>query len=260
MADRVRHGAPLVEMREVSKHFGGVHAVEAATVDLWPGEVVGLLGHNGAGKSTLIKMLSGAQPADSGEIRLDGAPVRIRNPRDARALGIETLYQDLALADNLDATANLFLGRELTTRFGALDAEAMERAARDVLQRVNPDFDRFDVPVERLSGGQRQAIAIARAIHFEAHVLIFDEPTAALGPEESQTVADLIRRLKAEGLGIFLVSHDLHDVFGLADRVTVLKNGRVVATRATSEVTREDVLRMIILGEAALDASAPRGS
>lgn len=241
---------PLVELRGVSKHFGGVHAVRDASLELFAGEVVGVLGHNGAGKSTLMKCLSGAHPLDAGEILIDGKPALIRSPRDARQLGIETLYQTLALADNLDAPANLFLGRELVTRFGMLDDGAMERAARDVLERLNPHFTRLREPVRDLSGGERQCVAIARAIHFEARVLIMDEPTAALGPAETAGVADLIRRLKQEGLGIFLVSHDLHDVFDLSDRVTVMRAGGVVGTRHTREVTRDDVLAMIISGSA----------
>lgn len=239
---------PLVEMRGVHKHFGGVHAVEDVSIDLFAGEVLGLLGHNGAGKSTLMKALSGAEPADAGEIRFAGRRVDIASPRAARALGIETLYQTLALADNLDAAANLFLGRELRTRFGLLDDRAMEAIARQVLERLHPDFPALRRPVRTLSGGERQCVAIARALHFNARVLIMDEPTAALGPQETREVAALIRRLKGEGIGIFLVSHDLHDVFDLADRVTVMKNGRLVGTRRTEEVTPDDVLGMIIGG------------
>jgi D-xylose transport system ATP-binding protein len=239
----------LVEMHGIAKHFGGVAALEDVSVDLNPGEVVGLLGHNGAGKSTLIKILSGAYTADSGEIRVNGGPVTIRNPRDARAHGIETIYQTLALADNLDAAANIFLGRELLTPSGALDDVAMEDAARKVLARLNPNFVKFKVPVLELSGGQRQSIAIARAVQFNARILIMDEPTAALGPAETQMVADLIMQLKAEGIGIFLISHDLHDVFDLCDRLTVMKGGRVVGTVRTKDVTHDDVLGMIIAGK-----------
>jgi D-xylose transport system ATP-binding protein len=238
----------LVELRGVDKHFGGVHAVRDVTLRLASGEVVGLLGHNGAGKSTLMKLLSGAHAIDAGEIRIDGRPVSIRSPRDARALGIETLYQTLALADNLDTAANLFLGRELTTPLGTLDQRAMERAAAEVIGRLDPHFPSVREPVRRLSGGERQLVAIARAVHFDARVLIMDEPTAALGPEETARVAELIRRLSGEGLGIFLVSHDLHDVFDLADRVAVMRNGRLVGTRSTAETSREQVLGMIIAG------------
>jgi D-xylose transport system ATP-binding protein len=244
-----RGGTPLVEMRNISKRFGGVQAVDDVSVDLYPGEVVGLLGHNGAGKSTLIKMLAGAYPADGGEIYVNGEQATIATPRDARRYGIETIYQTLALADNLDAPANLFLGRELMTPLGLLDDDAMEHEARAVLQRLNPNFKNIKDPVKNLSGGQRQSVAIARAILFNAKILIMDEPTAALGPQETAMVAELIHQLKKEGIGIFLISHDLHDVFDLSDRVTVMKNGRLVGTRATAKVTKDEVLGMIILGK-----------
>lgn len=240
---------PLVEMRSISIAFGGIKAVEEASVDLYPGEVVGLLGHNGAGKSTLIKILSGAYRADSGEIHVDGRRVEIHSPRDAKALGIETIYQTLALADNVDAAANIFLGREMLTRWGTLDDAAMESETRKVMARLNPHFRRFSEPVSALSGGQRQSVAIARAIHFNARVLIMDEPTAALGPAETAQVGALTKQLKAEGIGIFLISHDLHDVFDLADRIAVMKNGKVVGTARIGDVTRDEVLGMIIGGK-----------
>jgi D-xylose transport system ATP-binding protein len=242
-------------MRGIDKSFGGVHAVEDVSLCVEAGEVLGLLGHNGAGKSTLIKALSGAEPADRGEIRIAGEAVTLRSPRDAQRLGIETIYQDLALADNLDAVANLFLGREIT-RAGWLDEGAMERAGRDVIARINPDFTHLRTPVGRLSGGQRQSIAIARALLFDAKVLIMDEPTAALGPGESHQVIGLIERLKAEDLGVILVSHDLHDVFDLSDRILVMKNGREVATRDAREITREQALQMIVTGEAPQSAGS----
>ncbi len=242
-------GTPLVEMRDMSISFGGIHAVDDASCALYPGEVVGLLGHNGAGKSTLIKILSGAYRRDAGTIVVDGTEAHIHNPRDAKAYGIETIYQTLALADNVDAAANLFLGRELLTSLGTLDDVAMEAATREVMGRLNPNFQRFKEPVRALSGGQRQSVAIARAIHFNARILIMDEPTAALGPQETQQVADLIKQLKAEGIGIFLISHDIHDVFDLADRVYVMKNGKMVGDARTSDVTKDEVLGMIILGK-----------
>lgn len=240
---------PLVEMEDISISFGGVHAVENATIDLYPGEVVGLLGHNGAGKSTLIKILSGAYRRDSGNIRIDGEMATINNPRDAKAYGIETIYQTLAVADNVDAAANLFLGREMTTPLGTLDDAAMESRTREVMGRLNPNFRRFKEPVKALSGGQRQSVAIARAILFNARILIMDEPTAALGPQETAQVGDLIKQLKSEGIGIFLISHDIHDVFDLADRIVVMKNGQVVGTARTEDVTKDEVLGMIILGK-----------
>ena len=240
---------PLVEMREMFVAFGGVHAVQNVTVDLCAGEVVGLVGGNGAGKTTLMRSLSGAHPGDSGEILIDGQPVTIPNPRAAKALGIETIYQTLALAENVDAAANLFLGRELKTRIGSLDDTAMESATRKVLGRLNPNFKNFKTPVVSLSGGQRQAIAIGRAIHFNARVLIMDEPTAALGPAETEQVRNVIKQLKSEGIGIFLISHDIHDVFDLADRISVMLHGKLVGTVNKSDVTTDEVLGMIIMGK-----------
>jgi D-xylose transport system ATP-binding protein len=239
----------LVEMRDISIAFGGIRAVDRASVDLHAGEVVGLLGHNGAGKSTLIKVLSGAYKRDSGDIFVAGQKAEINNPRDAKKYGIETIYQTLALADNVDAAANLFLGRELKTAFGTLDDVAMEAECRKVMHRLNPRFQRFKEPVSKLSGGQRQSVAIARAILFDARILIMDEPTAALGPQETAQVGELVKQLKADGIGIFLISHDIHDVFDLADRVCVMKNGQVVGTASTSDVTKDEVLGMIILGK-----------
>lgn len=241
--------APLVGMSDMSIAFGGIKAVDHASVDLYAGEVLGLLGHNGAGKSTLIKILSGAYLRDTGEIRINGEVATINNPRDAKGYGIETIYQTLALADNLDAAANLFLGREIRTRWGTLDDAAMEAEARKVMGRLNPRFEKFKDPVKALSGGQRQSVAIARAILFNARILIMDEPTAALGPEETKQVADLILQLKKDGIGIFLISHDIEDVFELADRVAVMKNGAIVGTASTSDITKDEALGMIIAGK-----------
>ena len=240
---------PLVEMRDICISFGGVHAVDHVSVELHPGEVVGLLGHNGAGKSTLIKILSGAYAMDSGEILINGEKAEIRNPRDARSYNIETIYQTLALADNLDTASNLFLGRELVTPFGLVDDDAMEAEAREIMARLNPKFQKFNDPVSALSGGQRQSVAIARAVYFNAQILIMDEPTAALGPHETQMVSELIQKLKAEGIGIFLISHDIHDVMTLCDRASVMKNGKLVGTVDVDSVTDDDLLSMIILGK-----------
>ncbi len=240
---------PLVEMRDMSVSFGGVHAVDGVSIDLYAGEILALVGGNGAGKSTLVKTLSGAQRADSGTILVDGEQIEIHGPIDAKTHGIETIYQTLALADNIDAPGNMFLGRELTTRFGNLDDSAMEDATRKIMGRLNPKFQNFKSPVASLSGGQRQSVAIARAVHFNARILIMDEPTAALGPAETEQVRQLIRQLKDEGLGIILISHDIHDVFDLADRITVMLQGKVVGTVMKDDVTMDDVLAMIIIGK-----------
>ncbi len=240
---------PLVELRDIRVSFGGLHAVDGVTLTLYPGEVVALVGGNGAGKSTLMHTLAGAHPADSGQILVNGEPVTIATPRDARAHGIEVIYQKLALAENIDAAGNLFLGRELRTRTGALDDSAMASATRDVLKRLNPRFKNLSTAVKSLSGGQRQSVAIARAVHFNAKILIMDEPTAALGPAETAQVRELIEQLKSEGIGIFLISHDIHDVFDLADRISVMMQGRLVATVEKSKVTKDEVLAMIIMGQ-----------
>jgi len=240
---------PLVEMRDISIAFGGVKAVDHVTVDLHPGEVVGLLGHNGAGKSTLIKILSGAYQADAGQILIEGQPVEINNPRDARTHNIETIYQTLALADNLDAASNLFLGRELVSSLGFVDDARMESETRKIMGRLNPNFSKFADPVKALSGGQRQSVAIARAVYFNARILIMDEPTAALGPQETKMVSELIQELKKQGIGIFLISHDINDVMELCDRASVMKNGKLVGTVDVKDVTDDDLLGMIILGK-----------
>jgi D-xylose transport system ATP-binding protein len=240
---------PLVEMRDIQVSFGGLHAVQDVSVDLYAGEVVALVGGNGAGKSTLMRVLSGAHTADSGEILIDGEVVSIKSPRDSRDLGIETIYQTLALAENIDATGNVFLGREILTRTGALDDSAMASATRDVMRRLNPRFTNLKTAVKSLSGGQRQAVAIARAVHFNARILIMDEPTAALGPAETAQVHELVTQLKSEGIGIFLISHDIHDVFDLADRISVMLTSRLVGTVNKDDVTKDEVLGMIILGK-----------
>lgn len=240
---------PLVEMRHINVAFGGVHAVEDVSIDLYRGEVVAIVGGNGAGKTTLIRTLSGAHPADSGEILIDGEKVTIQNPRDAKAYGVETIYQTLALAENQDAASNMFLGRELSTRIGTLDNGAMEDATRKVMARLNPKFQNFRVPVVSLSGGQRQSIAIAKAVYFNARIIIMDEPTAALGPAETAQVGELIEQLKAEGIGIFLINHDIHDVFDLADRINVMHTGSLVGTVNKDDVTKDEVLAMIIMGK-----------
>jgi D-xylose transport system ATP-binding protein len=241
--------APLVEMKNISISFGGVQAVDDVSISLDAGEVVGLLGHNGAGKSTLIKILSGAYKMDSGEIRINGELAHINSPRDARSYNIETIYQTLALADNLDAASNLFLGRELTSALGFVDDAKMESETAKIMARLNPNFRKLSEPVSALSGGQRQSVAIARAVYFNAKILIMDEPTAALGVHETQMVAELIQELKKQGLGIFLISHDTREMLELCDRVSVMKNGQLVGTERVEDVTEDDILSMIIMGK-----------
>ena len=241
---------PLVELKNISLSFGGVRAVDNVSLDLYPGEVVGLLGHNGAGKSTLIKILAGAYQMDEGEIWIEGKKASIHSPRDARRHNIETIYQTLALADNLDAPSNLFLGRELTNKFGLVDDARMEAETRKIMARLNPNLKKISEPVSALSGGQRQSVAIARAVYFNAKILIMDEPTAALGVHESKMVADLIKELKAQGLGIFLISHDTREMLELCDRVSVMKNGALIGTEKVGDVTEDDILSMIIMGKA----------
>jgi D-xylose transport system ATP-binding protein len=245
---------PLIETRGISKSFGGIQALDDVAVHLMPGEVLALLGHNGAGKSTLIKMLSGAYTPDAGQVLMNGQEVHLSSPRAAQLLGIETIYQNLALADNLDVPANIFLGRELL-KGGRLDEDTMEFESRKVLDRLKVNLPDLKKPVFNFSGGQRQCIAISRAIYFKAKVLIMDEPTAALGPQETAQVNELILSLKHEGVGIFLISHDMHDVFDLADRLTVMKGGRVVGSSQTAEITQDEVLEMIIAGRVARRAA-----
>lgn len=240
--------APLVKMVDIHKQFGGIHAVEDVSIDLFPGEVVGVLGHNGAGKSCLMRILSGAMSQTNGDILVNGVSAALNSPQDARAFGIETIYQTLALANHLDAPANLFMGRELKTRFGNLDEPRMLAEATKALRQLNPNFKNLRDPVVRLSGGQRQVIAIARAIYFQAKVLIMDEPTAALGPSETAMVSDLILKLKSEGIGIFLISHDMQDVFELCDRVMVMNKGKNVGAFRINDVNKDDILSLIIKG------------
>ncbi len=247
MADQTQ--TPLVQLKDISISFGGIRAVDHVSLDLYPGEVVGLLGHNGAGKSTLIKILSGAYQKDSGEIWINGEKADIQSPRDARDYNIETIYQTLALADNLDAASNLFLGRELVSAAGFVDDAKMESETARIMARLNPNFRKLKEPVSALSGGQRQSVAIARAVYFNAKILIMDEPTAALGVHETQMVAELIQELKKQGLGIFLISHDTREMLELCDRVSVMKNGQLIGTERVGDVTEDDILSMIIMGK-----------
>lgn len=238
---------PLVEMHHISKHFGGLQALSDAHLDLFPGEVLGVLGHNGAGKSTLIKILAGAETANEGSIFVDGHQAHIADPGDARAYGIETIYQELALCGNLSAPANLFMGRELH-RWGFLRKRAMKDEAARALGRLNIRIKSLDAEVESMSGGQRQSISISRAVHFDTKILIMDEPTAALGMEETGMVMKLIVELKKQGLGIIWISHDIHEVYNFTDRITILNGGRNVVTAPTRDFTQDQIVSMIISG------------
>lgn len=240
--------APLIELSNIKRDFGGVHALRGVSLAVYAGEVVALVGHNGAGKSVLVQIMSGVLLPGAGEVRAGGHVVHFKSPLDARRHGIETIFQTLALADNLDAPANFFLGRELRTRLGFLDKDRMRQEAAVALQALNPEFTTIERPVRQMSGGQRQAIAIARAIHFDVKLLIMDEPTAALGPNETAQVGSLIMRLKERGIGILLISHDVRDVLRLSDRIVVLKAGEVVGTLRSRETSEDEVVDLIIRG------------
>jgi len=236
---------PLVEMRDISIAFGGIKAVDDVTVDLHPGEVVGLLGHNGAGKSTLIKTISGINQMDDGEYRFDGQPVQVNTPQAATALGIATVYQDLALCDNLDVVANLWLGREELSGTRTLDETSMEQEATRVLRRLAVRIPSVRTQVASLSGGQRQSVAIARSMLGEPKVVLLDEPTAALGVAQTAQVLDLIRTLRDHGLAVVVISHNLADVFQVADTIVVLRLGRQVGVLDAKETSSDEVVATI---------------
>jgi ABC-type sugar transport system ATPase subunit len=241
---------PLLEARKIEKRFGHVVALRDGNFSLAPNEVHAIVGDNGAGKSTLIKVISGVVHADAGELLLEGGPVQIANPREARALGIETVYQDLALAEHLDAAANLFLGRELylpppLSWFGFLDRKAMRERAREEMRRLKIGIQSVEQPVVELSGGQRQAIAVARAIAWGRRIVIMDEPTAALGVRESSMVLELIKEVKSHGIAVLMISHNLPEVFAVADRITVMRLGRTITTLTTKESSLEAVVAMM---------------
>jgi simple sugar transport system ATP-binding protein len=242
---------PILQVESVSKRFGGVHALENVSLDLFPGEVLALAGDNGAGKSTLIKVISGVHHADEGKMRYNGAEVTFENPQKAREQGIETIYQDLALADNLDVGANVFLGREPMKRvFGlpVLDRKKMRSEAADALRVLDIRINRFDLPLRSMSGGQRQAVAIGRAIHWNAKVLIMDEPTAALGVPEQRKVIALIKSLKQSGVGVIFISHNLIDIFAVSDRIVVLRRGKKVGETATQATNSDEIVRWMVGG------------
>jgi D-xylose transport system ATP-binding protein len=244
---------PLVQMRGICKAYGGVQALKGVDLDLYAGETHALVGDNAAGKSTLIKTLSGAVGKDDGTITFEGSEVEINDPRDAKALGVETVYQDLALADNLDVPANVFLGREITqpAPFGwFLDNRRMEERARELMSRLKINIPNARQKVRSMSGGQRQSIAIARCVCFNARVIILDEPTAALGVEETRKVYALIREMRDHGRAVLIISHNLNHVFDNADRITVMKTGRSIGSRRVFDTNQDEVVRMIVTGAA----------
>lgn len=243
---------PLLEVRNLSKNFGPVQALSDLSMRVMPGEVVALAGDNGAGKTTLIKAISGVYAPSSGSIHLAGREVVFSSPQEARDQGIETIYQDLALADNLSIGANIFLGREpMRKMFGflpALDRRKMAEAAKTTMAMLDFHVSRLDAPVSNFSGGQRQAVAIGRAVYWNAQVLIMDEPTAALGVPEQRKVISLIHQLKAQKRGVIFISHNLQDIFEVSDRIVVLRRGVMAGERKISETTHDEVVKLMIGG------------
>lgn len=255
---------PRLQLRGINKSFGGVRALKDVDFEVYAGEVVGLVGDNGAGKSTLIKTMSGAYIPDEGEILIDGQPVTIASPQDSTRLGIETVYQDLALCDNLDVVANLWLGREayrdvIPGVLKVLDETEMERRTSEVLKTLDVKIPSLRSPVATLSGGQRQCIAVAKTILRQPKVVLLDEPTAALGVAQTRQVLNLIQRLKEQGLAVVVISHNLHDVFEVADRVIVMRLGQRAATFEIRHTTPERIVAAIT-GAEYRDVSKPETS
>ena len=241
---------PVLELVGVSKSFGAVQALFEVDFQVSNGEVMALVGDNGAGKSTLIKCIAGIHPSDSGEIRFEGEPVNIHGPKDAARLGIEVVYQDLALADNLDVVQNMFLGREELEPMRTLDETKMEARAKDTLKTLSVTTIRtVRQTVAGLSGGQRQSVAVAKAVMWNSKLVILDEPTAALGVAQTRQVLDLVKRLAEQGLGVVIISHNLHDIFEVADNITVLRLGQNVAEFKRAEVSEEQVVHAITAGK-----------
>ena len=252
-------GTPLLSIRRLSKSFGPIQALTDVDLDVSAGQVTALCGDNGAGKSVLIKCVAGAHEPNAGQIIWEGRPVRIRNAHDAAALGIETVYQDLALADNLDIVQNMFLGRE-RVRHRLLDENAMERAAAETLAGLRVTSVRsIRQPVGSLSGGQRQSVAVARAVMWNSKLVIMDEPTAALGVTQTAMVLELIRSLRDNGLGVIVISHNLNDVFAVADRIAVLHLGRMVIQRDAAAMDRQSVVEYMTTGGMGLVGVAADG-
>ncbi len=241
---------PLLELKGVSKNFGAVQALYKVDFSVTPGQVMALVGDNGAGKSTLIKGIAGIYPYDEGQVYFDGKPVSINNPKDSANLGIEIVYQDLALADNLDVVANMFLGREKTKSLGRLDELEMEQATLETLESLSVSTIRsVRQAVAGLSGGQRQAIAVAKAVMWNSKLVILDEPTAALGVAQTRQVLNLVKRLADRGLGVILISHNLHDIFEVADAITVLRLGQQIGVYSPKDTTQQEIVHAITAGD-----------
>jgi simple sugar transport system ATP-binding protein len=244
---------PVLQVRGLTKRFGGLTAVDHVDLELRPGEVVGLLGDNGAGKSTLIKMISGVYHPDEGQILFQGREVRLGSPMNALDLGIETLYQDLALAENLNVYSNIFLGRERTKPFlgfiQVLDHDSMHTESSKVLKSLEIEIHSLKSQIKNLSGGQRQAVAISRSIYWNAKLLIMDEPTAALGVPEQRKVLDLVRLLRGKNIPIIIISHQLYDIFSVTDRLVIMRRGKKVAELLTKETTPDKVVGLMIGSE-----------
>jgi D-xylose transport system ATP-binding protein len=245
----VSDAAPILELRGISKSFGSVQALTDVDFEVRNGEVMALVGDNGAGKSTLVQCLAGIHPIDRGQILFDGRPVRIRGPKDAAALGIEVVYQDLALADNLDVVQNMYLGREDHDLLQRLNEATMERRTAETMKSLAvTTIGSIRQPVARLSGGQRQSVAVARAVMWNSKIVILDEPTAALGVAQTRQVLELVKRLAAQGLAVVIISHNLVDVFEVATRITVLRLGRNVAVFERRDTTQDEIVRAITFG------------
>jgi len=241
---------PLLEVKNITKRFGGLVAVDNLNMKVFPGEVVGILGDNGAGKSTLIKVISGVYHADAGKIYFNNQMIRINNPMEALRIGIETIYQDLALAENLNVYSNIFLGREKLKKYlgfiDVLDHDYMLNESKKVLKRLDIQIPSLRNKIINLSGGQRQAVAISRSIYWDAKLLIMDEPTAALGVVEQEKVLNLVKTLSSQGVSVIVISHQMRDVFSVASRLMVMRRGKKVAERITKETTHEEVVGLIV--------------
>lgn len=250
MSEQKATSEPVLRATGLIKRFGGLTAVNDVSLDIHSGEVVALAGDNGAGKSTLIKMISGVYRPDGGHIYLEGKEITMASPLEARGLGIETIYQDLALCENLDATVNIFLGREPTKRwfgiFKQVDRRHMLAESNKVLERLDIKIPNLRRPIRQMSGGQRQAVAIARAVYWNARLVIMDEPTAALGVPEQRKVHELVKTLKAQNVPVIIISHNMQDIFAVADRIIVMRRGQKVGDVRAADVTDDDLVSMMV--------------